>query len=645
MAMDFFERQARARRRTGLLLFWFSVAVAATVLALNMVVWLVTGFAATPPLSLSAWLQQPDWMWITGGTLAVIFGGSLLSYLSLRGGGEVIARSVHARRILPSTADPHERMLLNVVEEMAIASGTPMPSVWVMDDEPGINAFVAGFEPTHAVLVVTRGALNAFDREQLQGVVGHEFSHILNGDMRLNVQLYAILSGILLLGKLGEFLLRSAGRSRGSRDSAKGLAAVALIGLALLVVGYAGLFCGRIIKAAIAREREYLADASSVQFTRNPDGIGEALLTIRNASDGSLLHSSRAEDMSHMCIAQPVRMRLAGLLATHPPLDERILAVDPTLLARDRARQRKTTAGAAAARTVAAPPPASGFAGAVAATTELAPGARSGGIDIVSATVGQPTPASYDYALRLRDSLPETVRELLRQPDGARVVIYGLVIAGSAESLSAAALQCVRASEGETLATQLQQALPVLRRLDSRLCLPAHDLALPTLRALAPAVRDNFLATLEQLAQLDRQLSMREYLSLALMRKHLAPGNARRPVRHRSYRPVAESLNTVLSLLCHAAAGSAASRTDLHARLLLGFGVGALPLQPPDVLAADRLHQALSELADLSPLLKKPLLDACVDAVRHDGRVQVGELELVRAIGEALDCPVPPLVG
>lgn len=647
MAMNFFEQQDRARKRTGLLLFYFFLAVLCTVGAINLAAYVLGAwFFAEAGLSIADWLAMPAWRWATAITLAVIGIGSLTRYLSLRSGGHVIAELVKAQRLSPDSTDPKERMLLNIVEEMAIASGMPTPTVWLMANEPGINAFVAGFEPTQAVLVVTRGALDTFNRDQMQGVVGHEFSHILNGDMRLNVQLYAILAGILLIGKIGEFLLRSAGRSRsGNSDSAKGVAAIFVLGLTLMVIGYAGLFFGRLIKAAISRQREFLADASSVQFTRNPDGIGEALLAIRNAEAGSTLYSAQAEDMSHMCIALPMAVRLSSLLATHPPLDQRIVAIDPNLLVRDRARARMQAAQAA---TTAAPVGSSGFAGDSTANTgpvaTAAAGANTGTTAAIAATVGRPTPETMDAALHLHASIPADIRELLRTPTGARLVMYGLVLAGTGASHDAAALAVVARGDSDSIATGLGKTLPALRELGTRLHLPCHDLALPTLRALSASQKAAFLHTLEQLVHIDGRYALRESLSLALMQKHLAPAaGSRRPIRHRSYRSVQEPLNVVLSLLCHTAGGSVASRADLHRRLLQGFGAGAAGFLSLRELSAQRLHAALAELADLTPLLKKPLLDACIDCVRHDGRLQVAELELVRAIGEALDCPVPPL--
>lgn len=661
MAMDFFHHQEQARKRTGLLLFYFVLAVLLTIVAVNAAVWLVSSLSfVTPGATFGGWLASGQWLPISLVTLAVIAGGSLRRYLELGDGSHRIAEAVHATRIDPDTDDPQQRMLLNIVEEMAIASGTPVPTVYVMRNEPGINAFVAGLEPTAAVLVVTRGALETFDRDEMQGVIGHEFSHILNGDMRMNVHLYAILAGILMIGRIGEFLLR--GRGRRSGGSSKGAGAIMLLGVALMAIGYIGLFFGRLIKAAISRQRELLADASSVQFTRNPQGLGEALLKIRNANGGSLLADARAEDMSHMCFALPVQMGFAGLLATHPPLDLRIATIDAALLARDRARAR-VRAGAAP-ETPAAP---AGTSGLVAGGSAIASAGTAGNLaplpfiaappaaagtpplamaPALAASVGQPTPANLALAVRLHDSIPPNVRDLLRTPAGARVVTYGIMISGTDTAHEEAALQQVATGDSEKTAARVRANLPEFRRLGTRLHLPCHDLALVALRELSSSEKVAFLDVLNRLARIDNRLTVREYVLLSLMRKYLTPAtSASRPVRHRSYTSVGGELNSVISLLCHAAGGAEASRVDLHARLMRGFGVGSPALLPATSLGAGVLHDALTALAGLSPLLKKPLLDACIDCISHDGRLQVAEVELVRAIGEALDCPIPPLPG
>lgn len=648
MAMDFFAHQERARQRTGLLLFYFSLAVLLTVGAVNAAVFLIFNWPVLPGLALDNWLAKPAWLWISLGTLAIIGFGSLTRYLQLRDGGHVIADAVRARRVDPDTADAQERMLLNIVEEMALASGTPAPTTYVMDNEPGINAFVAGFEPTEAVLVVTKGALDAFNRDQMQGVIGHEYSHILNGDMRMNVQLYAILAGILLLGRFGEFLLRNIGLGRNRSRDNKGVGlmlALVLIALALMVIGYLGLFFGRLIKAAISRQRELLADASSVQFTRNPQGLAEALLKIRNAADGSLLANAHAEDMSHMCFSMPMHIHFSALLATHPPLEARIQAIDPTMPARDRARSRLAqnsthqTATAAMTSTAQLAPP-------MAAATDSTMLSLVPMTETLAASIGQLTQTQLAHGTHLHDSIPESIRDLLRTAAGARLVIYGIALAGSDARHEADAIRVVASGDSDSLANRLKVAMPELRRLGTRLHLPCHDLALPALRPMSDDQKRGFLAVLEQLVRIDQRITLREYLTLSLMRKHLSPGaGAARPVRHRSYGSVVGPVNVVISMLCHASGCQDTECTDLHARVMRGFAVATPPLLPMQALTAIQLHEALTELADLSPLLKKPLLDACIDCISHDGKLQVAELELLRAVGEALDCPVPPLPG
>ncbi len=280
----------------------------------------------------SQWFSHPLTLGISLFTLLVMVCGCLFKIWKLRRGGKGLAAMLGARPIDPDTRHSDEKKLINVVEEMSIASGIPAPQLYVLDKEEAINAFVAGFRPSETVLVVTHGTLKKLDRDELQGVIAHEFSHIFNADMRLNLRLIAVLAGILALGKIGEFMLR--GSSRRSSSNRKGNSLV-LVALALVVVGYLGLFFGRLIKAAISRQRELLADASAVQFTRNPAGLAGALIKIRNGN-GSHLDSVHAEDMSHMCFGETLGFRFRNLLATHPPLDERLGALGSDWVARAR---------------------------------------------------------------------------------------------------------------------------------------------------------------------------------------------------------------------------------------------------------------------------------------------------------------------
>ena len=396
----FFEHQQLARRNSRAMVVLFFLAVAAIIVSVDLVlgaVWLWTNETpATTGVYVTGALA-------TGGLILIV---SLFNVLRLGGGGAAVARMVGARPVAPNTADPLERRLRNVVEEMAIASGTRVPEVYVMDEESGINAFAAGWSVSGAVVAVTRGTLERLTRDELQAVIGHEFSHILNGDMRLNVRMLGVLAGIVFLGSIGEFVMRSV---RGTKE--KEALALFVVGVALFVIGYIGLFFARLIKAAVSRQREYLADASSVQFTRNPDAIAGALDQIRSSTTGTLIGNRYAEEMSHMFFGQSVKMWMGGLLNTHPPLDERIRRVNP----RFEVSGYRATRGSVAA--VEAP------------AAEVKPtGRRSSDLSAAwghtpaqsAALVGTMDAGKVDYASRLLAAIPAALRDALRDPEQAR---------------------------------------------------------------------------------------------------------------------------------------------------------------------------------------------------------------------------------
>ncbi|MDH3643739.1 MAG: M48 family metallopeptidase, partial [Gammaproteobacteria bacterium] len=331
--MNFFQAQDAARRNTWRLAALFVAAVVSLIVLTNLLVagvYLWTGnYASTSPRPLlDLMLNMPTeyWLLISTGVVGVVGTASLFKYLTVRGGGRAIAEAVGGQLIHQSTNDLKQRRLLNIVEEMAIASGVPVPPVYLIH-EPSINAFAAGFSADDAVIGINQGTLDHLSRDELQGVVGHEFSHILNGDMRINLRLIAMLHGILFIGTIGYGILRGVGHSR-RRNSDGGLPILAL-GVGLLVIGYSGTFFGNLIKAAVSRQREYLADASAVQFTRNPDGIADCLRKMGGLSVGSTMTGAAAQEISHMFFGQSAQLFMNNLLATHPPLDARIRAIDP----------------------------------------------------------------------------------------------------------------------------------------------------------------------------------------------------------------------------------------------------------------------------------------------------------------------------
>ena len=591
--MDFFDHQAQARRRSALLVFYFLCALGAVAAAVDLGAWLVSRWLFAGP-SLGQWLTSNIGLAVTATTLAVLVGGSLRKAWQLREGGPALARLLHAHELPANPRDPAQRRLLNVVEEISIAAGTLPPRTFVLPDEGGINALVAGLTPSTTVLVVTRGALERLDRDELQGVVAHEFSHILNADMRLNLRLLAALAGVLAIGKVGEFMLHGA-TGQGRR---RGLPLFALGGLVLMVIGYAGLFFGRLIKAAIARQRERLADASAVQFTRQPAGLAGALIKIRD--HGSHLRSLHAEDLSHMAFADALAIRWRRLLASHPSLDQRLLALGPDWPARARVRGRRQQRPA---------------------------GHRPG----ASHQVGQLDRANLGYARSLMASIPEDLRRALHTQEGAECVLYALVL-GPVEPPPA-----LRAGRRRALVEQV-------RALGTRLRLPLLDLAVATLRQAPERRRPVIIAQLQAITRHRGGDDLLCRALAAIARQALTP--ARRPLPGMEIRrlsAVANEIQVVFSLL--AWAGDSARTTALDAFLRATHGLlppGRL-LLPPNNCSPARLRTALDRLNRLTPLLKAPLIDAAADLVLADGRVQVAEAELLRALCALLDCPMPPL--
>lgn len=624
--MDFFQHQERARRKTGLLVLYFILAVVAVVVCVNLALLLSFVWMDVPLAPPSQWFTHPLTLWITLFTLLVMVCGCLFKTWQLRRGGKGLAAMLGARPIDPDTRHTDEKKLINVVEEMSLASGIPTPQLYVLDKEAAINAFVAGFRPSETVLVVTHGTLKKLDRGELQGVIAHEFSHIFNADMRLNLRLIAVLAGILAVGKIGEFMLR--GSSRRSSANRKGNSLV-LVALALVVVGYLGLFFGRLIKAAISRQRELLADASAVQFTRNPAGLAGALIKIRNG-DGSHLDSVHAEDMSHMCFGETLGFRFRNLLATHPPLDERLGALGSDWVARARSRAR-TPPPQPQGTSTPMPEGASAFSGANPADTTSPP---------PSHRVGTVSEADVGYARSLLESLPDALKKQLHNPRQAERTLYALILSSSdndaSHLLSNAGLQ-----EEETELLALSQQLSAL---GTRLRLPIIDLALPTLKGLPAPQRRAILDTLNALVAADQRTTLFEWALVALARQQLDEQARRnRHTRFHRFNAVAGELQLAFSVMTWASGARDDEARTAFRQASHGLLPEARTLLPLSHCSSQRLGQAMDRLADLSPLLKGPVIDALSDLVRSDGKVQVSEAEMLRAMAALMECPLPPL--
>ncbi len=644
-APGFFERQAQAKRNTALLVILFSSSVLLIALAVCLIGYLVT-HSGTTGVMFHQWLLGSHGLITAATVVLLILGGSAIRWFDLAGGGERVANMVRARLLDPSSQDMDERRFRNVVEEMAIASGVPVPQLYVMDHETGINAFVAGYSPNEAVMVVTHGALTELTRDELQGVVGHEFSHILNGDMRINVRLIALLAGILTIGQIGFFLLRSSAghsylsRSRNRGGNRKGMLG---IGLALVAVGYVGVFFGRLIQAAVSRERERLADASSVQFTRNPEGLGGALYKI-GLTSGYLESTSHASDMNHLCFGESTRMAFSRLLGSHPSIEDRINAIEPGLLARLRSRQRarpphSSPPQPAPHSTRPQPSIASGFAGSDTASTRD---------NTTSRRAGTTTPADEDYAVAMLGRLPANFRELLYTRTGAVQLLYALLTRDlTVEARDKALPHTPNSPVLQANPELMNRLLPTLIREGDPIRFPALELAMPALRKLDPAERQALVRQVASLIQVDARVDLFEFALHGFLQRHLGPGSGQAvPVRFRRYETVIGDINQLLSLMARAGTRHDEDAVILQRTVIRSFLSRKRTVVPElvDKVTIADLRHALARLNQLSPLLKPAILDACAQCVAHDGEIRAREYELVRLVADQLDCPLPPLV-
>ncbi len=645
--MNFFEQQHRARRHTALMLLLFVLAVAAIVAVLDLVGVAIYIWVFDPPIlyksSLLQAVPRQVYGWSTAVILGVIAWGTGRRLYQLSGGGVAVADMIGARHMKRDTGEPSERRLLNVVEEMALASGIAVPLVFVMDDQRTINAFAAGYSPHEATVIVTRGALEQLNRDELQGVVAHEFSHILNGDMRLNIILVGVIAGIVLFGSLGAAMMAGGGRSeRDGQTVGAGFDPRAFfIGLVLWIIGSIGVFAGRLIKAVIARQREFLADASAVQFTRNPDGIGNALFKIGRR--GSVIVERHAEELSHMCIGAPVNDYFEfAWLSTHPPLEariERILGPGAKRLLHERMERAEAAALAAQGS-----PVVSEFVSPLYAPRTAAPDAAGlpGAAGIAGSmveSIGNPSSAHVDYARGMLEAIPAEIRTAVGREEGAQAALFALLL-GEGE-LREAQLALIGDGSGAGLAAQSARFADALKPLGARVRLPVLALVIPTLKRLPGTERQRLLEKIKAVIEADRKVTLGEFVLLTLCRSQILKEEKRSPaVKYRSVDAVATEAAVVLSLVAHSGKSGMAAFDKGMAALGVPGGV----LRSPSELDIGTVEGALNELNLLAPLKKPLFIKACVATAMADDKLTLAEGELLRAICAALDSPLPPIL-
>ncbi|HVU62433.1 MAG TPA: M48 family metallopeptidase [Phycisphaerales bacterium] len=682
--LDFFEQQAKAKHRTGLLvaLYILGVCVFVAVVAPVMMALAVSIASFMEGDHRGSMTHRPDrwglvahqlfsnpsetfgspegrflWLLAGGGRLALVFGASLWRTSVLKmGGGRVVAESLGGRLVVSGAHDFYDQRLLNVVEEMAIASGVSVPPVYMLDDEDGVNAFAAGYSPSDAVVTVTRGAARSLTREQLQGVIAHEFSHILNGDMRLNIRLIGLLYGILavmLLGKVFFQIARGAGRA-GGRDSGKAAIFFFLFGLAFVILGATGAFVARIVKAAIGRECEYMADASSAQFTRNPGSLAGALRVVGGMEQRGYLGSSQAEEYSHLYFVQGVQGWLAGAMDSHPPLEKRIRLLDPSwdgtwLAPAESGPGVPVGLGDDRAMGLAGGRPGNAWDATPSAT--LRPAAPAPSVSIAAATVhtGSLTPeevfARVESARELLGSLPPSLLASARNTHDARALVLAMLLDSRAGAGTTRQQQLDLIAQNLDAGTAQAAAAmdDVLRGLAPGARMPLLGVALGALASLSPDQYAAFRLAIDRVVAAGRHTNLFHICVQRMLAVHLDRrfGAAKPPtVQYYALTRLGEELSTLLSATAMVAALEGAPARSAVTGECNRLGVGGGRLLERREITPVRLLTALAVLATAAPRLRVQVVRACAEIIGQDGKVTAEEAELLRAVADGLDVPL-----
>jgi len=647
--MNFFEHQDQARRNTKKLVGLFILAVLTLITVASVFISAVVYHyqASKPPVnqlqasalegyaSLPLWLNPEIFMLTAACVLGTVIVGSLFKWMQLSAGGQAVAEAMGGRQIQPNTDHGGEQQVLNIVEEMAIASGLPVPSVFILDSA-AINAFAAGHNHHDAIIGVTQGCIDLLDRDQLQGVIAHEFSHILHGDMSLNMRLVGVLHGILAISLIGRLLLHAGrpGYRRGfsrRRSNNKG-SGIALVGLGLLIIGYIGSFFGSLIKANVSRQREFLADAAAVQFTRNPEGIGQALQKIGGFSHGSQLNQANTEEFSHLFFGEV--SRFSSWMATHPPLPERISRILPQWggqypeVAQPVTIEENNSAYSSEAT--------SQFSGENPAASSVPP--QPTAID----SIGELGTEQLQKARQLLNDIPRRLKQAAGDAFSARALIYSLLMKDSATEVQGSQWQQLKTGCHPVVYRHTEQLFQTVQQLPAELMLPAFETCIASLKTLSEPQYQVFKKNVMLLIRADKKVSVFEWCLYRMLTNNL---EAKRPSpRLIDLKRASSACEDLLNNVCLLVQGTpqTAEAAFNKAANTLALKINYTAQQEPHF---QHIDQALQTLRQVKPLQKPQLLKALACVIEHDGKITIAEQELFRAIADNVDCPVPPLLA
>jgi len=636
--VNFFAAQTSARRSTTWMVALFVMAVLSLIVITNLLVMTVIAYLAkddrVKALHIGAQFDWGTFFLIGLVVVVVVLSGTLYKMSQLSGGGRVVAESLGGQLIPQNSRDPLQRKILNVVEEMAIASGAAVPSVYLLEGHDVINAFAAGNSPSDAVIGITEGAVRYLTRDELQGVIAHEFSHIFNGDMRLNIRLMGVLHGILLIGIIGYYVMRFSPSSRDSRG--RDGSAFLMLGLGLMAIGFLGTFFGQWIKATVNRQREYLADASAVQFTRNPEGIAGALKKIGGLNNGAAIESPAAPQYSHAYFANGVNSFLVTIFATHPPLEKRIKRVEPRW--DGHFITPKALEANPAQDTVSAAAPNIDKMKVVSAVM----GDALMAIDMM----GQPGRAHIEHVRGVLSDIPEAVMTEAHDTHGAQSIVLAL-LADTNPAIRAQQWNILHALPDNAIIEKTTRLVDAVRQLPRASWLPLIDLSIPALRTLSLPQYEQFKNTMLGFIKADEKLALFEWvLKQVIVRPLDMLHGLQKPTQavHNYIADIKQPLETVLSIIAYSEQANVEQAQVAFAAATKAIGATALKMMPRADITLKSLTTAMEELAKVKPLIKARILKACVICISSDNQVTIAEMEILRAIAATLDVPIPPIL-
>ena len=638
--MNFFDAQDRARRATRWLIVVYSLTTILIVAGVTAVVGGALYFLGSPGL-------PPDRsVLLVTAVLAtlLIVGSTLYRTAALSAGGSRVAVDMGGTPVPPDVQDPLRRRLRNVVEEISIASGVPVPDIYVLEAESGINAFAAGYSPGDAAIAVTRGALDVLDRDELQGVIAHEFSHILNGDMRINIRMMGVLFGVMVLSLIGRIVLRGGYHSGAVyRRRNRNAPVIMAVGVGLVILGWIGVLSARMIKAAVSRQRETLADASAVQFTRQTRGLANALKKIGGYSEKSYLRAADPEEVSHMLFARG--SRLASLFATHPPLIQRIQALDPAFRAEDFPRVVPQPQGA--------PPMSQAMGLAEAAANTDTPGLETGGGPegrTVADSVGNPGSRQIAFARKLRESIPDALYGAAHGEATAFLLTLALVLDRSGRHLDRQ-LHLIAEQFGSERTSIVKRYHEELLEAGPEFNLPLLEISFPALKQRPVAQLQFLIDIVRRLVETDGEVDLFEYCFYRVLVASLDPAGV--PLRResggklskRAAREAALKLLRIVAGFGHDSPARREMAFRAGTKALGTWAADAVAGNGSAVMSVAELDESLDLLRGIGMTAKERLINALSAVVEHDRRLTVVESELMRAVCASLDCPLPPLLA